>query len=117
MQINNVLEKMSQTPMDPDVGITIVTGGELPGVSLGLAVVKDRIRPHYQKVSDEIYYVLRGEGELTVGGETSHIREGDVVIIPKGLVHGFVNSGSTPCLILFSSGPKFVPETDRFFPD
>lgn len=117
MQVVNVLENMAKTPVDPAVGISIVQGVSEPGVSIGLAVVKDRIRPHYQKVSDEIYYILRGQGNLTVGDETRELREGDVASIPKGQVHGFVNTGVEPCLVLFSSGPKFEPETDRFFPE
>jgi len=94
-----------------------VPGVSEPGVSIGLAVVQDRIKPHYQKISDEIYYLLQGEGELTIGCETRKLTAGDTVAIPKGQVHGFVSTGSEPCLILFASGPKFDPETDRFFPE
>lgn len=117
MQSVNLLERMKQTPVDPAVGIAVVAGVAEAGVSLGLAVVHDRIRPHYQKVSDEIYYILQGQGDLTVGEETLTLSEGDTCAIPKGQVHGFVNTGDKPCLILFSSGPKFEPETDRFFPE
>jgi len=116
MQIVNVLEQIDKVPIDPEVGIAIIKGAELPGVSVGLAVVQDRIRPHYQKVSDEIYTILKGRGQATIGGKTVNLKEGDMVTIPKGQVHGFVNTGDEPCLVLFSSGPKFVPETDRFFP-
>ena len=117
MDVINVLERLKATPVDPAVGIAIVQGVAEPGVSIGLAVVQDRIKLHYQKVSDEIYYVLHGEGELTVGNETRRLRTGDTAAIPKGKVHGFVNTGGEPCLILFASGPKFDPETDRFFPE
>ncbi|SMC76703.1 cupin domain-containing protein [Sporomusa malonica] len=117
MHVVNVLENMAKTPIDPEVGIAIVEGMAEPGVSMGLAVVKDRIRPHYQKVSDELYYILRGQGIITIGGERQELREGDVVAIPKGQVHGFVNTGKEPCLVLFSSGPKFEADKDRFFPE
>ncbi len=117
MKVVNILEAMKNTPIDPEVGIAVVKGVEEPGVSIGLAVVKDSIRPHYQKVSDEIYYVIKGQGRATVGEETQDVKEGDVVAIPKGTVHSIVNTGEEPCLILFSTGPKFDPETDRFFPD
>ena len=116
MHVINVLSNMAKTPIDPEVGIAIVEGVAEPGVSIGLAVVKDRIRPHYQKVSDEIYYVLRGQGTITIGQDQQELHEGDVVSIPKGQVHSFVNTGADPCLILFSSGPKFEPDRDRFFP-
>jgi mannose-6-phosphate isomerase-like protein (cupin superfamily) len=117
VEIVNLLAKIKETPVDPAVGIAIVSGVAEPGVSLGLALVQDKIRPHYQKVSDEIYYVLRGRGRLTVGTGTRELAEGDTATIPKGQVHGFVNTGEEPCLLLFASGPKFEPEKDRFFPE
>lgn len=116
MFIVNMLENMASTPVDPAVGIAIVQGVAEPGVSIGLAVVQTSIRPHYQKVSDEIYFILRGQGEITIGNETRKLKEGDTVAIPKGQIHGFVNTGNEPCLVIFASGPKFEPEKDRFFP-
>lgn len=117
MKIVNILEEMNKTSIDPEVGIAVVQGTAEPGVSIGLAVVTDSIRPHYQKISDEIYYVLKGKGEITIDEEIQALKEGDVVSIPKGSVHGFKNTGHEPCLILFSSGPKFEPDRDRFFPE
>lgn len=116
MQIINLLDDIAKTPVDPDVGIALVQGIAEPGVSIGLAVVQSQIRPHYQKISDEIYFIVRGQGELTVDGETKPLREGDAASIPRGKVHGFINTSTEPCLVLFASGPKFEPEKDRFFP-
>lgn len=113
----NILNKVSSTPIDPEVGIAIIKGSELPGVSVSLAVVKDRIRPHYQRISDEIYTIIKGQGQIKIGAETMELQEGDVVAIPKGEVHSFINTGEEPCLLLFSSGPRFDAETDRFFPE
>lgn len=117
MRVVNVLAKISEVPIDPEVGIAIIKGAELPGVSVSMAVVKDRIRPHYQKVSDEIYTIIKGKGQASIGSETRELQEGDVVAIPKGEVHSFINTGAEPCLLLFSSGPRFDAETDRFFPE
>ena len=35
----------------------------------------------------EFYYVLSGRGVMTVGDETSEIRQGDLVYIPPDMVH------------------------------
>lgn len=35
----------------------------------------------------EFYYVLSGRGTMTVGDETSEIRQGDLVYIPPDVVH------------------------------
>lgn len=117
MEIVNLLTQMKKTPVDPAVGIAVVAGVAEPGVSIGMAVVEKNIRPHYQKVSDEIYFVLRGQGRITVGAKARDLKEGDVVAIPKGTVHGFENTGAEPCLVVFASGPKFEADKDRFFPD
>jgi len=117
MEVVNLLANMAKTPVDPAVGIAVVAGVVEPGVSIGMAVVEKNIRPHYQKVSDEIYFVLRGQGRVTVGAATRELKEGDVVAIPKGTVHGFENTGQEPCLVVFASGPKFEADKDRFFPE
>jgi quercetin dioxygenase-like cupin family protein len=88
IEIINLLNSIAETPIDPDVGIVLIQGVSEPGVSVGLAVVQQQIQPHYQKVSDEIYFILRGQGELTVDGETKQLWEGDAATIPKGKIHG-----------------------------
>ena len=42
---------------------------------------------HYHKLSEEIYFVLEGCGEMTVGDETRSIGPGDAVLIPPGAWH------------------------------
>lgn len=42
---------------------------------------------HYHRVSEEIYFVLEGQGEMTVGNETRSIGPGDAVLIPPGAWH------------------------------
>jgi mannose-6-phosphate isomerase-like protein (cupin superfamily) len=45
---------------------------------------------------DEFYYVLKGEGVVTLGGEGEEyaIAEDSVVFIPNGTLHALRNSGS-----------------------
>ena len=46
---------------------------------------------HHHTSADNVYIVKRGEGTLTVDGETHIIRENDVVYIPAGMVHSLAN--------------------------
>ena len=48
---------------------------------------------HTHPDSDEILYVVSGEGEQTVAGETREIGAGEMIFIPKGVEHGTVNTG------------------------
>jgi mannose-6-phosphate isomerase-like protein (cupin superfamily) len=58
-----------------------------PGAALG---------PHLHREVAEFYYVMAGEGSVTVGKETAFIRTGDAVPIQLSDVHSFENTGSAP---------------------
>jgi mannose-6-phosphate isomerase-like protein (cupin superfamily) len=49
---------------------------------------------HYHTGVEEIYYVLNGDGEVQVNGETAPIHKGDGVPIRFNEAHSFVNNGS-----------------------
>ena len=62
---------------------------------------------------EEIYYVLNGEGEVQVNGETAHIRKGDAVPVLLNEAHSFRNNGSQDLefMIVGVASQKGVLET------
>ena len=52
------------------------------------AVDIDGAKPHYHKRSTELYYVLDGQGTVTLDGQRHEVRQGTIVHIPPGVVHG-----------------------------
>ena len=48
---------------------------------------------HPQGNSDEIYYLLKGKGEITVDGETVELGPGDICLTQAGSYHSFKNIG------------------------
>lgn len=62
-----------------------------PGTSVG-AATKPGI--------SEVYYVVGGEGEITVGGETAAIRAGDAVPVDVGQTRALRTTGSAPLELL-----------------
>jgi mannose-6-phosphate isomerase-like protein (cupin superfamily) len=44
---------------------------------------------------DEFYYILEGEGEMQVAGETLLVKAGDHVFMPNGVAHGIENTSTT----------------------
>jgi len=58
-----------------------------------------RIEPHVDPM-EEIYFVMSGEGEMSVDGETHHVAAGDAIWIPSGAEHGLANTGKENCVIL-----------------
>ena len=52
------------------------------------AVDIDGAKPHFHRRSTELYYVLGGEGCVTLDGIEHPVGKGSLVHIPPGVVHG-----------------------------
>src|SRR4051812_24159997 len=47
----------------------------------------DHARLHYHEKTDEIYYVIEGEGTMALDDEEVELRKGVVVYVPRGVKH------------------------------
>jgi mannose-6-phosphate isomerase-like protein (cupin superfamily) len=54
---------------------------------------------------EEVFFVLEGTYELTVGGQTTTAGPGTIVFIPRTVVHRFTNVGDTTACMLDWSLP------------
>lgn len=63
------------------------------------------VEDHVHKVQEQVYHVLEGEGLLTLDGQPRVMRKHDYVFIPPGVVHGFVNTGTSPLVFLVITSP------------
>jgi quercetin dioxygenase-like cupin family protein len=64
---------------------------------------------HSHAANDKLYYILRGEAMVTVGGETRALRAGEIVLAAAGEPHGIANesAGETVCLVFMAPHPNF----------
>lgn len=76
------------------------------------AVDIDGARAHFHKRSTELYYVLEGEGTVTLDGAEHAVRKGSIVHIPPGVVHSA--KGRVRVLVV---GIPDIAEDDLFFPE
>jgi quercetin dioxygenase-like cupin family protein len=61
--------------------------------------------PHVHANEEESFYVLEGELDFVVDGETLRLRAGDFAVLPRGRVHGFrVRSERARMLLLVTPG-------------
>lgn len=60
---------------------------------------------HSHKVQEQIYYVLEGEGLLTLGEERHLMRPHDYVYVPPGVRHSFTNTGTAGLVFLVVTTP------------
>jgi quercetin dioxygenase-like cupin family protein len=70
------------------------TGGSLAMFEFGVAAGTQVPTPHSHDSYDETIYGLDGALTWTVGGETREVGPGEVLTIPRGVVHGFDNPGA-----------------------
>ena len=56
--------------------------------------------PHYHRQTEEIYYILRGTGMMTIDGESRPVGPLDAIAIPPGQIHTILNTGSEPLVFL-----------------
>lgn len=67
--------------------------GALSANRLTLPAGADGARPHRHAHASELFYVLGGRMEFLLGERSTVATEGDLVLVPPGLVHAF---GATP---------------------
>ena len=77
---------------------------------------------HNHPGSEEILYVISGEGEQMVEDESGnpmhrHVKAGDTVFIPEGVFHGTENTGWEPMRILAIYSPGGPEAFLRSLPD
>ncbi len=63
------------------------------------------VEEHVHQVQEQIYYVLEGEGVLTLDAERHLMRPHDYVWVPPGIRHSFTNTGTAGLVFLVVTTP------------
>ncbi|MCA9288324.1 MAG: cupin domain-containing protein [Phycisphaerales bacterium] len=74
-----------------------------PGEGVGL---------HVHQNEDELVYLLEGQIKVTLGDQSLTISKGAAALLPRGIPHGYVNSGPTRSRLLAVLLPGRL---DQFF--
>lgn len=77
------------------------------GMSLAYATVEGKAKSHKHNVMEEVYFVVKGQGYLTVDSNKHKIEEGDLVSIPKGSWHFLESEKENALEVLVATHPKF----------
>ena len=80
--------------------------------------------PVHRHEWDEAYYILGGEIDFTIDGQTVTWRRGDFNHLPRGTIHGFKGASEAPARVLIFASPahgseffKEISEEVRFEPE
>lgn len=71
------------------------------------------VQEHTHKVQEQIYYVLEGEGILTVAADRHLMKPHDYVYVPPGIPHSFHNTGLDGLVFLVITTPASDDEETR----
>ena len=94
--------------------------GLVPGGTENQSLAEATLEPgqatqrHYHAESEEIYFVLAGEGELEVDGERRRLGVGEAAVIPPGAWHEFRAADGGRLRFLCCCAPPYRHE-DTFF--
>ena len=111
MEIRNVdkIESFRAKDVSEIKEIFHPNNSELKTMSIAEATVQvgESTEYHYHRVSDEIYYILKGIGILEIEEDVKEVRENDCVFIPVRSRHKIKNIGKVPLKILCVSSPPY----------
>jgi mannose-6-phosphate isomerase-like protein (cupin superfamily) len=62
---------------------------------------------HRHRITEEIYFIVKGRALMTLGEELFPVRAGDSVFIPPGKAHRLENTGSSPLKVLCACSPPY----------
>lgn len=71
------------------------------------------VQEHVHKVQEQVYYVLEGEGMLTLDDQKQLMRAHDYVYVPPGIRHSFTNTGIDGLVFLVVTTPADDEEEMR----
>ncbi|RMD84774.1 MAG: cupin domain-containing protein [Lentisphaerae bacterium] len=61
--------------------------------------------PWHNQDSEEVYFIIEGQGEMCVGTERRELHGGQAVYMPPGTFHQLTNIGDTPLRFIYCYSP------------
>jgi len=69
-----------------------------------------KMRVHKHLNNEELIFIHKGEGTLTLDEEIIKVKIGDVAFVPRGVWHGLDNTGTENLLMVFQYSPAGFEE-------
>jgi len=102
------LEKiLADNPLAPGENIKVASLGRSASASQHVVQIRDREILHVHKLHDATVTMLRGQGYLVLADKRINLKVGDIIHIPRGVVHQYVNTASEPSVALAVYAPAF----------
>jgi quercetin dioxygenase-like cupin family protein len=80
----------------------------VPALSMGLyELPAGGVDPQQPHTEDEVYYVVRGAGQIRVGDEDRAVRAGSVVFVAAGVDHRFHSITEDLAILVFFAPAEY----------
>ena len=98
---------LAENHLVPSEKIKSTTLGQAPDMSDHIVQIRDRDAPHIHKSHDSTVVMMKGRGYLVMEHRRIDLSVGDVVFIPRGVVHYYVSTSSEPTVAFVVFSPPF----------
>src|SRR5262245_24591776 len=107
-------QALAITPFGLDMKVLLATESTGGAISVLMAWHKPGEGPpdHIHFSQEEIFFIVEGTYELTIGGQTSTVGPGTLAFVPRNVMHRFKNVGDTTACMLDWTLPG---GQDRYF--
>ncbi|MEM2856689.1 MAG: cupin domain-containing protein [Candidatus Nitrosocaldaceae archaeon] len=82
-----------------------------PNMAVGVLRLRaDELDPQDPHLYDEIYYIIKGDGYITIEDEVVDIKEGSIIFVPAYAKHKFHSKKELIAIYVFAGEDKDVSE-------
>jgi len=99
----DLFAELEKHPLARGEDISITTLLESVDLSALLFQVRGALPPHFHRLTQEIVYLLRGQGVFELGMEKVSVQAGAVLRVPAGMVHTFTAQGGTAVFLVVTT--------------
>ncbi len=102
-----IQEKLKNPPAEWKAPLVMENLGRTDMVSSHLVWIKTHENLHYHATHEGTVVLLKGHGHFRIGDQNIALKPGDVVTIPRGVVHAFTNESKGPAAAYVIFAPPF----------
>ena len=110
-----IVSKDSTRKYERDGIVSYLLASEITTNAKNITTTLVEMQPHgFQKPhthsQEQCYFIISGEGEMTVGNEVEKVKSGDCIHVPSNELHGLKNVGSKLLQYYSAASPSLKME-------
>ena len=98
---------LAENPLAPGENIKVANLGRSASASQHVVQIRDREIPHVHNLHDVTVTMMDGQGYLILDKNRIDLKAGDIVHIPRGAVHYFINTYRHPSVVMAVYAPAY----------